>query len=106
VGSGGSLRIRSAILQTLSNHLDYDMPLDTAVNAARVHLDGSLLQCEGGYPETAVADLEALGYRVNRWPGRSIYFGGAHSVARTVAGQLTGAGDDRRDGAVAASRID
>jgi gamma-glutamyltranspeptidase / glutathione hydrolase len=104
VGSGGSLRIRSAVLQTLSNFLDYGMPLDAAVNTARVHLDGNILQCEGGYPETAVAGLEALGYNVNRWQRRSIYFGGAHSVARTAAGQLTGAGDDRRDGAVAASR--
>jgi gamma-glutamyltranspeptidase / glutathione hydrolase len=101
VGSGGSLRIRSAMLQTLSNYLDHGMSLATAVNAARVHLDGALLQCEAGYPTTAVAGLEALGYSVNRWQRRSIYFGGAHCAARTAAGRLSGAGDDRRAGAVA-----
>ncbi|MCB8987766.1 MAG: hypothetical protein H6661_08470 [Ardenticatenaceae bacterium] len=35
------------------------------------------------YDETAVAELEALGYLVNRWPTCSIYFGGAHSVSCT-----------------------
>jgi gamma-glutamyltranspeptidase / glutathione hydrolase len=100
-GSGGSLRIRSAILQTLNNYLDYGLPVETAVNAARVHLDGALLHCEAGYPATAVDGLEGLGYSVKRWQRRSIYFGGAHSVANTTTGQLSGAGDDRREGAVA-----
>ncbi len=98
VGSGGSIRIRSAILQTLSNLLDYRLPLAEAVNRGRVHLDGDVLQCEAGYDPRAVDELEALGYRVNRWSTRSIYFGGAHSVAWGEGG-LAGAGDDRRGGA-------
>src|SRR5690606_17349661 len=48
-GSGGSNRIRSAILQTLVNALDYDMPLQEAVSAARVHVEDGILQCEWGY---------------------------------------------------------
>ncbi len=101
VGSGGSTRIRSAILQTLSNLLDYRLPLEQAVNLARVHLDGELLQCEAGYDPRAVDELEAMGYRVNRWSARSIYFGGAHSVSRDAAGGLHAAGDNRRGGATA-----
>ncbi|CUS04099.2 Gamma-glutamyltranspeptidase [Candidatus Promineifilum breve] len=101
VGSGGSIRIRSAILQTLSNLLDYRLPLDKAVNLARVHLDGEVLQCEAGYDARAVDELESLGYRVNRWPTRGIYFGGAHSVARDADGRLYAAGDNRRGGATA-----
>jgi gamma-glutamyltranspeptidase/glutathione hydrolase len=101
VGSGGSIRIRSAILQTLSNLLDYRLPLGEAVNRARVHLDGDVLQCEAGYDARAVDALEDMGYRVNRWATRSIYFGGAHSVAREAGGRLLAAGDDRRGGAVA-----
>jgi gamma-glutamyltranspeptidase/glutathione hydrolase len=100
-GSGGSIRIRSAIMQTLSNFLDYQMPLDQAVNSARVHLEEKLLQCELGFDETAVAELERTGYPINRWDRRSIYFGGAHSVARTDSGELVAAGDDRRGGATA-----
>jgi gamma-glutamyltranspeptidase/glutathione hydrolase len=102
VGSGGSIRIRSAILQVLSNLLDYRLPLDEAVNLARVHLDGDVLQCEAGYDSQAVDTLENWGYRVNRWTARSIYFGGAHSVARDESGRLSAAGDNRRGGATAA----
>ncbi|MCP4362779.1 MAG: gamma-glutamyltransferase, partial [Chloroflexi bacterium] len=101
VGSGGSIRIRSAILQVLSNLLDYHMTLHDAVNTARVHVESGALQCEAGYDPTAVDELETLGHAVNRWPSRSIYFGGAHSVSRTSDGHLVAAGDNRRGGATA-----
>ncbi|MCA9972881.1 MAG: gamma-glutamyltransferase, partial [Anaerolineales bacterium] len=99
LGSGGSERIRSAILQVLSNLLDYGMTLETAVNVARAHVENGVLQLEAGYDPAAAAGLEAWGYRVNRWTTRSIYFGGAHSVSRTVDGRLVAAGDNRRGGA-------
>jgi gamma-glutamyltranspeptidase/glutathione hydrolase len=101
VGSGGSVRIRSAIMQVLSNLLDFHMGLQQAVNSARVHIEDGVLQCEAGYDADAVDELEALGYPVNRWQSRSIYFGGAHSVSRTPDGRLFGAGDNRRGGATA-----
>ncbi|MDX1414338.1 MAG: gamma-glutamyltransferase [Candidatus Promineifilaceae bacterium] len=102
VGSGGSVRIRSAIMQVLSNLLDFGMGLHKAVNAPRVHIEDGVLQCEAGYNPEAVSGLEALGYAVNRWQSRSIYFGGAHSVSRTKDGRLFGAGDNRRGGATIA----
>ncbi|MGH2537301.1 MAG: gamma-glutamyltransferase family protein [Candidatus Promineifilaceae bacterium] len=101
VGSGGSIRIRSAILQVLSNFLDYGFSLDGAVNAPRVHLEAGVLQCEFGTSQAAMERLAARGYPVNAWDKRSIYFGGAHSVAREPDGRLVAAGDDRRGGAVA-----
>ncbi|HSH02629.1 MAG TPA: gamma-glutamyltransferase [Anaerolineae bacterium] len=101
VGSGGSERIRSAILQVLSNLLDFEMSLDDAVNTNRVHVQGGVLQCEWGYDEAAVAGFEQMGYEANRWPTRSIYFGGAHSVSRTATGRLVAAGDNRRAGSIA-----
>lgn len=104
LGSGGSIRIRSAILQVLSNLLDYGMSLDNAVNRPRVHLEDGVLQCELGYDPMAVERLEALGYPVNRWDKRSIYFGGAHSVSQTPDGRLVAAGDNRRGGSVAEVR--
>lgn len=100
-GSGGSERIRSAILQVLLRVLDHDIPIDEAVERARVHPEGDVLQCEAGFDEPAVAALEARGYPVNRWPKRSIYFGGAHSVARDAEGEWRAHGDSRRAGAVA-----
>jgi gamma-glutamyltranspeptidase/glutathione hydrolase len=99
LGSGGSIRIRSAILQVLSNLLDFKMTLNEAVEEARVHIEDGVLQCEAGYDPQAVDKLQALGYPVNLWSSRSIYFGGAHSVSRTPDGHLVGAGDSRRGGA-------
>lgn len=101
LGSGGSIRIRSAILQVLSNLLDYGMTLYEAVNTARVHVENGVLQCEAGYDPAAVEELEARGYPANRWQSRSIYFGGAHCVSRTENGRLVAAGDNRRGGSTA-----
>ncbi len=101
VGSGGSIRIRSVIMQVLSNLLDFRMSLHEAVNAPRVHIEHGVLQCEAGYDEEAVNQLEGMGYAINRWQSRSIYFGGAHSVSRTIDSRLHGAGDNRRGGAMA-----
>ncbi|MCB8945320.1 MAG: gamma-glutamyltransferase [Ardenticatenaceae bacterium] len=100
-GSGGSARIRSAILQVLSNLLDFGLTLQDTVQTARVHIENGVLQCEAGYNEPAIAELERLGYPVNRWQTRSLYFGGAHTVSRTENGRLVGAGDNRRGGATA-----
>ena len=101
VGSGGSIRIRSAILQVLSNLLDFQMTLHDAVNTHRVHVESGALQCEAGFDPHAVYALAGMGYGINRWSSRSIYFGGAHSVSRTENGRLVAAGDNRRDGATA-----
>ena len=100
-GSGGSVRIRSAILQTLSNLLDFRLTLREAVNIARVHVENGVLQCEAGFDPIAVTELEKMGYPVNRWDKRSIYYGGAHSVSRMDNGRLVAAGDNRRGGATA-----
>lgn len=103
-GSGGANRIRSAILQVLVNVLDFGLPLETAVNAPRIHVEDGILHCEAGYDETSASILENQGYTVHRWNTRSIYFGGAHSVARDPrgGGAYVAAGDDRRGGATAA----
>ncbi len=102
LGSGGSIRIRSAIMQVLSNLLDFRMDLDTAVNIARVHVESGALQCEAGFDSLAVYDLNRMGYPINRWSERSIYFGGVHTVTRTSDGGLYAAGDNRRGGSTAA----
>ena len=77
------------------------MTLQEAVNTARVHVESGALQCEAGFAPDAIDQLEEIGYPVNRWPTRSIYFGGAHSVSRTENGRLVAAGDNRRGGATA-----
>jgi gamma-glutamyltranspeptidase/glutathione hydrolase len=100
VGSGGSNRLRSAIVQVISNVIDFGMPLGDAIDAPRVHFEAGTLQVEGGISDSVVRELQGAGYQVNHWPGRNMFFGGAHAVANQD-GQLVAAGDKRRGGSVA-----
>jgi gamma-glutamyltranspeptidase/glutathione hydrolase len=97
-GSGGANRIRSAILQVLVNALACGLPLDEAVEASRIHFEEGVLHLEGGVDPAAADQLAAIGYRVNRWADRHMFFGGAHSAARTASGQFQAVGDPRRGG--------
>lgn len=97
-GSGGSKRIRSALLQVVSNLIDFGMPLGHAVAAPRMHADAGQLNLEGGFADGTDAAMNPLFPRVIAWQGRNMYFGGCHTVARTANGALQGAGDPRRDG--------
>jgi gamma-glutamyltranspeptidase/glutathione hydrolase len=103
VGSGGSNRLRSAILQVISNVLDFSLPLAAAVEAPRIHFEDNELQLEGGIGPAAAKRLESAGYKVNRWPERNMFFGGTHAVARqgppgSNANPWVAAGDPRRGG--------
>jgi gamma-glutamyltranspeptidase/glutathione hydrolase len=93
LGSGGSERIRSVLLQ-LVLRLHAGAAVAAAVDAPRLHWDGAALQAEPGWPEPA---LEVLGLRrpLVRWQAPDVYFGGAHLVD-TRGGA---AGDRRRGGA-------
>jgi gamma-glutamyltranspeptidase/glutathione hydrolase len=95
LGSGGSKRIRSALLQVLTAVLDHGTDLVDAVEAPRLHWDADHLEVEPGFAPDVVAALVA-GARVNTWPARSMYFGGVHAVRPG----RDGAGDPRRGGAV------
>jgi gamma-glutamyltranspeptidase/glutathione hydrolase len=99
VGSAGSIRLRAAILQIVVNVLDHGMTVTEAIEAPRVHLEGTALQLEGGIEPDAADRLEAAGYDVVRWSSRNLYFGGASAVGLGADGALEAAGDPRRGGA-------
>ncbi|MEF8754568.1 MAG: gamma-glutamyltransferase [Accumulibacter sp.] len=100
LGSGGSNRIRSAILQTLLNVLAYGRPLDEAVNASRQHIEGRQLWFETAGLAAGAADaLQARWPGATRFASASMFFGGVNCVAR-IDGRLAGAGDQRRGGTV------
>jgi len=102
LGSAGSNRIRSAILQTTLNLLARRMEPQEAVDAPRIHLEGGLLQSEPGVDPAALGRLEEYGQEVFRWSERNLFFGGVQVVTRDPAsGRLGGGGDPRRGGAVA-----
>ena len=104
VGSAGSNRIRSAILQTVVRAVEQGMPVAAAVEAPRLHFEAGLLQAEPGIDAAALARLEAAGTPVARRPRINLFFGGVQAVARDrETGALSGGGDPRRGGAVAAA---
>ncbi|MDQ6697142.1 MAG: gamma-glutamyltransferase [Actinomycetota bacterium] len=100
LGSGGSKRIRSAILQVLVGVLDHGRELASAVDAPRLHWDTDHVEVEPGFEVEVIAALRSLA-PINVWPDRSLYFGGVHAVAPGDADHpAVGAGDARRGGSV------
>ena len=104
LGSGGSNRIRSAILQVLVNVLGFNMGLEEAVGAPRMHLEGSQLSLETGFPDAALQALEGPWPGVELWPESNLFFGGVHAVERLANGEFRAAGDPRRGGATAIAK--
>src|SRR3954447_10411409 len=100
LGSAGSNRIRSAILQTILNIVDFNMKAEEAVELPRLHLERGLVDAEPGVDPNALESLERSGWAVQRWQERNLYFGGVQAVARDPqTGELSGGGDPRRGGA-------
>ena len=95
LGSAGSNRIRSALLQLLVNIIDNSMSVHDAVEAPRLHLEGTTVYTE---PGITLPDLPA-GLTHAPFRARNLFFGGAQAVAS----DLTAAGDPRRGGASAAA---
>src|SRR5438132_461644 len=99
LGSAGSNRIRSAILQTMLRVMDDGLPAQDAVDRPRVHWEGRVVEAEPGIDEEALAALEREGWPVQRFRERSLYFGGVQAVARDPETcELSGGGDPRRGG--------
>jgi gamma-glutamyltranspeptidase/glutathione hydrolase len=100
LGSAGSNRLRSAITQVIRYVVDYGLDLEHAVSRGRMHYEGGVLHAESGFDEEALEELARRGYRLLRWKGVNLFFGGTQAVYRDLeTGQLAGAGDPRRDGA-------
>lgn len=102
LGSGGSNRIRTAILQVISNLVDFQLPIAEAVDAPRVHWERSQFHLEP--PLQMEPDLELAPFadeEIIHWSQRSMFFGGVHAVTRTTDGAFHGIGDARRGGAIA-----
>jgi gamma-glutamyltranspeptidase/glutathione hydrolase len=96
-GSGGSNRLRTAILQTLNNLCLFGMDVRTAVDSPRLHIENGLLSIEPGFPEPAVDEVCAGYPDQHRWTEKNLFFGGTHTVIYD-GGRFSGAGDPRRDG--------
>jgi gamma-glutamyltranspeptidase/glutathione hydrolase len=99
LGSPGSQRIPSAVLQTISNVIDHGMDLASAVAAPRVHWQDGTLYLEGGIPPEVAEQLRHKGHTVKLYADKDRYFGGVHAILIDPdTGALRGAADPRRDG--------
>jgi gamma-glutamyltranspeptidase/glutathione hydrolase len=98
LGSAGSNRIRSAILQVIVNAIDHGMDAQAAVDAPRLHFEDGLVYAEPGVEDGA---LKAAGRTIAWFRERNLFFGGCQAVERHHATRVfSGGGDPRRGGAV------
>jgi gamma-glutamyltranspeptidase/glutathione hydrolase len=96
LGSAGSNRIRSALLQTIIGVVDHGMQVREAVESPRLHLEDGVLFAEPGI------DLQGVNTdaRIVRFSAPNLFFGGVQAAMRSDTA-ITGAGDPRRGGVAA-----
>jgi gamma-glutamyltranspeptidase/glutathione hydrolase len=97
IGSGGSNRLRTAILQTLSNLVDFGMTAHAAVAAPRIHLERGKLSIEPGLAADTLRVLTDQWPDHQVWDQPNLFFGGTQTVVYDGR-QFDGAGDPRRGG--------
>jgi gamma-glutamyltranspeptidase / glutathione hydrolase len=96
LGSSGSNRIRSALLQTIVAVVDHGLPASAALAEPRVHFEGGVIYAEPGIP---LDELDRHPHEIKAFRAKSMFFGGVQAVTRDPAsGELSGAGDPRRGG--------
>jgi gamma-glutamyltranspeptidase/glutathione hydrolase len=100
VGSAGSNRIRSAILQTIVGVVDRGLGARDAVEAPRLHVEQEVVFAEPGIDLRPLYDSGRI---VTPFRARNLFFGGVQAVQRDPGGTMSGGGDPRRGGAVVAS---
>ena len=101
VGSAGSNRIRSAILQTIVGVVDHGLAARDAVEAPRLHFEDGVVFTEPGVDNDL---LRRAGRTVQPFRAINVFFGGVQAVEHDPrTGKVTGAGDPRRGGAAVAA---
>jgi len=98
IGSGGSNRIRSAIFHVLVRMLRRGFPLEKAIRAPRMHIEGGHLDIEGFFKKPALEALTKTFPDHRIWPEPNMFYGGVHGVEMLADGSFAGHGDARRDG--------
>ncbi|PPS39578.1 gamma-glutamyltransferase [Chroococcidiopsis sp. TS-821] len=101
LGSGGANRIRTAILQVISNIIDFKMPVEQAVSSPRVHWENNVFNIEPGFSDSVIKAIDNDDDQLILWNTKNMFFGGVHTVMETSEGVISGAGDERRNGAIA-----
>lgn len=96
-GSGGSTRIRTAILQLLIQIFDRNRGVEDAVMAPRLHVESGFLHIENGLTRKTVSKLRDYFPNNRCWDRKSLFFGGTH-VSEKRGKTYRAVGDPRRGG--------
>jgi gamma-glutamyltranspeptidase/glutathione hydrolase len=96
LGSAGSNRIRSALLQTIVGVVDHGLDVVSAVSAPRLHFEDGTV-----YAEPGIEGIDDTGHAVARFRAPNLFFGGVQAV-RQDGPRMSGAGDPRRGGVAVA----
>ena len=106
LGSGGSNRIRTAIVQVILNILDLKFSPEEAVNYPRVHWERGEYDLEPGFDDEVLEKLKDWLPNMQLWDEKSMFFGGVHAVHHRIEkNMMDGAGDERRGGCCARSKV-
>ena len=98
VGSAGSVRLAGAILQVVAAVVRQGLPVAEAIARPRLHVDGSVVHIEGGWPDGVSEALVEDGFDPVSWAAANLFFGGTSAVERRPDATLGAAGDPRRGG--------
>ncbi len=101
VGTPGATRIISALVQIIVNIVDFNMEIDDAIEAPRIHAIGDELYLENRFLEASMDSLRAWGHSLTIKAPYDLYFGGAQGILIDPNDSLIkGGADSRRDGDV------
>ena len=105
LGAPGGNAILSALVQVLSNVVDFGMTAVEAVSAPRIHAEGATVSCEARTREDICNALRARGFTVDMDPASlSGRMARAQLIIIGVDGHLEGGSDPRGGGAVMRTR--
>ena len=93
LGSAGSNRIRSAIIQVILNYLVFGKDIKQAVDLPRIHFENHTVFMEPGFSDEIIKKSKKL-YETVVFDQKSLFFGGVQAVT----GDYKGASDPRRGG--------
>ena len=99
IGSAGGSRITPVLTQVVLRILEYDLPVQSAINRPRFIVEDNIVYVEKALPANVQKELEQKGYQVIVKP-TGMYYGGVQGIrVNRSKNKMEGGFDGRRDGA-------
>jgi gamma-glutamyltranspeptidase/glutathione hydrolase len=100
IGSPGGKRILTTVAMLISDLVDFDMDIQSAINTPRINnYEGGPLKIESRIPVDVQEQLRQMGHELQVKKDFDLYFGGAQGIIiDQKSGVMHGGADPRRDG--------